>query len=276
MNQKKKKASDIFSKKSLKSKSEKLKKTHSEQLHGSINKAKTRIKQKSLAAIVAKNLGHSGNAKRVSFLADKQNSISVNVNKESHEKISSQPDVSREKLDSDNIVQFIKNKSGNEPKATVIRKRNDNSSGQKKSLSEIFSNTSGKVDSDSSTFNFGNVTKSESDLQISVSKFKNEGNFKNKKTNIHEREGKRFNSEVRTNKRNERNDRSNKKFKGKDERVVNRNSGKVSSLFGNNPDVPNIGQRFVKPVQENVFSGINFSDLNIHPYSVCIFIYFIN
>ncbi|KAJ8677157.1 hypothetical protein QAD02_012944, partial [Eretmocerus hayati] len=45
-------------------------------------------------------------------------------------------------------------------------------------------------------------------------------------------------------------------------------SGKISSLFGNNPEVPYIGQRLVRPVNENVFTADTFSDLNIHKYSV--------
>lgn len=46
-------------------------------------------------------------------------------------------------------------------------------------------------------------------------------------------------------------------------------ASKSSSLFGNNPQVPNIGQRLVKPVQEEIFTGITFDDLNIHPHMVC-------
>ena len=43
---------------------------------------------------------------------------------------------------------------------------------------------------------------------------------------------------------------------------------KETSLFGNNPEIPRIGQRFVKPIEENVFAGCNFSDLDIHRFSV--------
>lgn len=52
--------------------------------------------------------------------------------------------------------------------------------------------------------------------------------------------------------------------------------GKISSLFGNNPDVPTIGQRFVKPVNETVFTEITFADLNIHPFmvSICLLLTF--
>ncbi|XP_037300448.1 probable ATP-dependent RNA helicase CG8611 isoform X2 [Manduca sexta] len=47
-----------------------------------------------------------------------------------------------------------------------------------------------------------------------------------------------------------------------------RSGGWISSLFKNNPDVPRIGQRAVKPIVEKVFTGKTFSDLNIHSHSV--------
>lgn len=46
------------------------------------------------------------------------------------------------------------------------------------------------------------------------------------------------------------------------------NSGWISSLFKNNPEIPRIGQRAVKPLVEKVFSGKNFSDLELHPHSI--------
>lgn len=175
-----------------------------------------------------------------------------------------------EKLDAQNIVKFIKTNNDNEIKATLIRKKNVNSNGEKKSLSDVFSINSEKTDSDKLPFKFGNLSKNNDDekMDLKISNFNREDNFGNKKN----REEKKFNSDFRTNKYNEKNnDRTNKKFKGKVERIMNKPTGKISSLFGNNPDVPNIGQRYVKPVQENVFSGINFSDLDIHPFSVRIF-----
>lgn len=42
----------------------------------------------------------------------------------------------------------------------------------------------------------------------------------------------------------------------------------ISSLFKNNPDVPRMGQRAVKPVVEKVFAGKTFEDLNLHPHIV--------
>ncbi|XP_053601512.1 probable ATP-dependent RNA helicase DDX31 [Plodia interpunctella] len=47
-----------------------------------------------------------------------------------------------------------------------------------------------------------------------------------------------------------------------------RSGGWISSLFKNNPDVPHIGQRAVKPLVEKVFAGKIFADLDIHPHTV--------
>ncbi|KAJ2946556.1 hypothetical protein O0L34_g12610 [Tuta absoluta] len=47
-----------------------------------------------------------------------------------------------------------------------------------------------------------------------------------------------------------------------------RSGGWISSLFKNNPDVPKVGQRAVKPIVEKVFSLETFADLDIHPHSV--------
>lgn len=42
----------------------------------------------------------------------------------------------------------------------------------------------------------------------------------------------------------------------------------ISSLFKNNPEVPHMGQRAVKPLVEKVFAGKDFASLDIHPHSV--------
>lgn len=47
-----------------------------------------------------------------------------------------------------------------------------------------------------------------------------------------------------------------------------RSGGWITSLFKNNPDVPRIGQRAIKPIVEKVFSGTTFADLDIHPHCV--------
>ncbi|GLG99734.1 Probable ATP-dependent RNA helicase CG8611 [Gryllus bimaculatus] len=42
--------------------------------------------------------------------------------------------------------------------------------------------------------------------------------------------------------------------------------GKFTSLFGNNPEIPAVPRRAVRPVQEPIFSDENFSDLPIHKF----------
>lgn len=67
------------------------------------------------------------------------------------------------------------------------------------------------------------------------------------------------------------------KFKGKNYQHLSddlslkqkpRSGGWISSLFKNNPDVPRIGQRAVKPIVEKVFAGKCFEELDLHPHSV--------
>lgn len=71
---------------------------------------------------------------------------------------------------------------------------------------------------------------------------------------------------------------STKKFKDKQKnkpesqdgprKVQNKPGQKTASLFGNNPDIPRIGQRLVKPINETVFAVSSFKELDIHPYTV--------
>jgi len=44
--------------------------------------------------------------------------------------------------------------------------------------------------------------------------------------------------------------------------------GWMSSLFVNNPDIPAVAHRVVKPVSEPVFSSQKFKDLPVHPFTV--------
>lgn len=43
---------------------------------------------------------------------------------------------------------------------------------------------------------------------------------------------------------------------------------KTESLFKNNPEIPNIGQRFVKPINEIVFTGLSMDSIGLHPHLV--------
>lgn len=43
---------------------------------------------------------------------------------------------------------------------------------------------------------------------------------------------------------------------------------KTESIFKNNPEIPNIGQRFVKPINEIVFTGLPMDSIGLHPHLV--------
>lgn len=49
---------------------------------------------------------------------------------------------------------------------------------------------------------------------------------------------------------------------------VERNIRKDKSLFVNNPEVPVIGQRFVRPLNEIVFTGLPMDSIGLHPHLV--------
>ncbi|XP_053328379.1 probable ATP-dependent RNA helicase DDX31 [Spea bombifrons] len=65
-------------------------------------------------------------------------------------------------------------------------------------------------------------------------------------------------------------DSSNKKVlkRKKEESTKEKSSVKTSSLFKNNPEVPEIERLKVKQLQEQVFSSDSFSELNLHPHLV--------
>lgn len=48
-------------------------------------------------------------------------------------------------------------------------------------------------------------------------------------------------------------------------------SGKTTSLFYNNPEIPDIPHRAVNPVKEAVFSNLSFENLDLHPFMVSFF-----
>lgn len=48
----------------------------------------------------------------------------------------------------------------------------------------------------------------------------------------------------------------------------NKPAKKMESLFKNNPDVPVVGQRFVKPLNEIVFTGLPMNSIGLHPHLV--------
>lgn len=149
----------------------------------------------------------------------------------------------------------------------LLAKKKDNSKGEvRKSLSDIFSsqlknqNTSGTLNlvqkHDVPKDNF------KSDKKNKVVTKESPILENTKETDVmNEKKGRKYKKRI------ENNDRESNKT----QKLMHRAGGKMSSLFGNNPDVPTIGQRFVKPILESVFTEITFADLNIHPFTVSMF-----
>ncbi|XP_012214614.2 ATP-dependent DNA helicase DDX31 [Linepithema humile] len=229
--------------------------------------SKKRIKQKSLSTIVAKKLKQTNIANQnvrqqsqILFQAKTAKTESKNINK---------PDVTKEDLkfnkvlstvDYDTnkpIISFAKTTKENFGKTLLAKRRNTSESKPKKSLSDIFSNQS--------------KNQNESNISITQkrdinSKTEKESMIVAKKSSVSKKgidiSGKR--KEKKHKEKTINNDRESDKTP----KLIHRAGGKTSSLFGNNPDVPTIGQRFVRPVHEPVFTEITFADLNIHPFMI--------
>lgn len=233
---------------------------------------KKRIKQKSLSAIFAKKLKEtnavvrnvqqpqiSSQGKGVTAKAARSEKIEQSeVPNKKNVKFDKIPSTTNSDSTNEPILSFTKTTKAHTGKILLAKKRDDSTSKLKRSLSDIFSNPKHQKESDTRNLIQKHIPKNNSKLD-------NESKVVAKKSPVLKRT-----------------DVLNKKEKGKHkEKIVNidrdsdktpklmhRAGGKISSLFGNNPDVPTIGQRLVKPVNEPIFTKITFADLNIHPFMV--------
>ncbi|KAK2588088.1 hypothetical protein KPH14_004150 [Odynerus spinipes] len=253
------------------------------------NEGQKRVKQKALAAIVAKKLQqnnasiNSQSTQKVPMSqtqSDNKSNVSATLTTNKLENATSKPNVLN--ANTDNVVSntekntsktsdisFVKVQKQSTSKAVFVKKRNISQVGPKKSLSDIFSNQAIPKDKEPAM----------SDITLNTQT--NESNALQEKSRIEKstkpvflvKQPKKLNVNTSEKKK--------KQLKGIAERKANKNesfnkmhktftkqTGKSSSLFRNNPEVPNIGQRLVKPISETVFAKTNFSDLNIHPYMV--------
>ncbi|XP_024873332.1 probable ATP-dependent RNA helicase DDX31 [Temnothorax curvispinosus] len=168
---------------------------------------------------------------------------------------------STKNLDS-TIVYFTKAKKGHIDKI-LAKKKNNSKSELKKSLSNTFLNQL-KNQTESDTLNLTEKHDTPKD------------NFKSdKKNKVLTQESPILKNTKKTDMLNKKKERKHKerivnndRESDKTPKLMHRAGGKISSLFGNNPDIPTIGQRFVKPVNEPVFTEITFADLNIHPFMI--------
>ncbi|KYQ57421.1 hypothetical protein ALC60_03382 [Trachymyrmex zeteki] len=184
------------------------------------------------------------------------------INKSPISKSDKIPSAANSNFTNESTVSFIKTTKEHVGRTLLAKKRDDSKSESKRSLSDIFSNqlkNQNESDAPNLTQKHG-ISKDnfKSDKKYEVTK--ESPVLKNtKKTDIlNKKKEKRFKKKIINN--NKESDETPK--------LIYRASGKMSSLFGNNPDIPTIGQRFVKPVNEPVFTEITFVDLNIHPYMI--------
>lgn len=239
---------------------------------------KKRIKQKSLATIVANNLKA---VKSPSILKTNKTEVkpvkptvtfkTPSIDKSDNKSIDSKPTIKSSKPDKqETLVEFVKPTKDIAPKAIIAKRRVTTNKAPKKSLSQIFTKNAENVESTASksVFNFpenepteirGGHKTQRGDLRRSTLPG-NSGRFDKIKRKFDKDDPRDFG-----NKRRRANDPGDD---GKSSKGHGHSSGKISSLFGSNPEVPKFGQKFVKPVVEAVFTGENFSDLDVHAYMV--------
>lgn len=236
--------------------------------------AKKRIKQKSLADIVANNLSkvnQSTNVPRVSILkkplptSKKSNKKALAGTVAKDNKPSKKVNFSQKKDEGsrETVVEFVKTTKENAIKTILARKRKNDTGEQKKSLSSIFR----AGDTNESKLLRDDVDTGKASSEFTNKKQKSQFEKKcQEKGTVSFDEGSE--TAEKSKKSRDKAKSSKKGFKESHAGSHSHQSGKMSSLFGNNPEIPNIGQRFVKPVNEKVFSVEKFSELGIHAFSV--------
>ncbi|XP_014476657.1 PREDICTED: probable ATP-dependent RNA helicase DDX31 [Dinoponera quadriceps] len=245
---------------------------------------KTRIKQKSLPAIFAKKLKDSTSVhnilqqSQISFQA--KNTI---TEVRETEKIK-QPDTKDKKtLKSDGISSALNSGATDEPivsftktakeyfgKTLLAKKRNMSENKQKKSLSDIFSSQfKNQTQLNISTIQKYDIDKNSiGNKEPEIVVIKKPSVSKDKKERIEQDKQKEKVRNKKIVKKHKEKIPNDDKELDKLLGLLHKPGGKISSLFGNNPDIPTIGQRLVKPVNEPIFTEITFESLNIHPFMI--------
>lgn len=227
--------------------------------------SKKRIRQKSLSTIFAKKLKEanavSQNAQ--SQIVPRVKNITVKTPESGKIKQSDKSNkvlsIANSDITNKQTVSFTKITKQHIGETLLAKKRNI-SIEQKKSLSNIFS---------------GRLKNESNKIELNVSHGIDKDSKLNKKSEIVTEKSPTLKVTERINILNKRDEKkrkgkivNNNRKSDKTPKLMHKAGGKISSLFGNNPDVPTIGQRLVKPVDEPVFTKITFADLNIHPYMV--------
>lgn len=248
---------------------------------------KKRIKQKSLGTIVAVKLKgtNTPNKNQSSVVQNKlktKSQVSIKQKQSQHE-ISKEPtkEYKNDIETSDSltnkaneasdvpVISFTKVTKENFGKTLLARKRNITDTNTKKTLSSIFSKRPESEVKETSLFD-SSKKREPDENDISKKKAKEEFKEESKKPsdspekiNLGKKKKKKQLEKSKTDNNSNVGDNKNINFSHKP-------VGKISSLFGHNPDIPNIGQRLVKPINEPIFTGTTFTDLKIHPFMVSI------
>lgn len=222
-----------------------------------------RVKQKSLAAIVAKNAARLKNTnEKLARTKKSEIEINDNVSIPAAETPSQKPVAQMQ--GSKPLVSFSELTKENALKTILAKARTHNEGKPKKSLADIFSKGSESKDTQAKLL--PTLPKTDNGSEKMAEEFPHARNV------IESESGDScFNRKENWNQNRNRNKNHFKDNPGCEDKRENarpKASGKISSLFGNNPEVPNIGQRLVKPVNETVFSKTTFEELGIHSYSI--------
>lgn len=173
--------------------------------------------------------------------------------------------------DSDkSIISFVKTTKENTPKTILARIRNNDTNDQKKSLSNIFKTANASetklLKNDVNENKVGSqVSNKQSKVDFVPKNVQNDDKKANKRP-FDKDDG--FQKQVKKFKDKAESSKANKDHKSENASHNFHPKGKIASLFGHNPEIPHIGQRAVKPVNEKVFSADTFSELGIHAYSI--------
>ncbi|CAK9812681.1 Probable ATP-dependent RNA helicase CG8611 [Anthophora quadrimaculata] len=270
------------------------------------NPPNKRVKQKSLATIVAQRLKDSSthSLKQSPIVRGKLKSKSQPVNakhKQSKQEVIKAP-IKVDKNDTENhkslsnknnqvfsepIISFTKITKENFGKTLFAKKRKITDTNSKKTLSSIFPKQATSENKEVSLLSSLKRVEQEEDVPKKKSKLEKpiESNFEKfekpkfktaKKVQFEEpKESSSTTKKVNFGKKKKKDDLENSTTEDNTNVEDNKNThfshksvGKISSLFGHNPEIPNIGQRLVKPIDEPVFTGTTFTDLNVHPFMI--------
>ena len=249
------------------------------------NTTKKRIKQKSLGAIVAQRLKGTNqtqssivqnklkskpqvNLKHITQAQQKISKEPIKAQKSDTETNNSLSNKSNEVSDVPNIS-FTKITRENFGKTLLARKRKITDTNSKKTLSSIFSKQS---ESETKQVSLLDSLKQKQIEKDNVPEKKARKEFKEesgKSSSLPEKID--FNKKKKKKQlEKSKTDSNSAEDNNRNANISHKSVGKISSLFGHNPEIPNIGQRLVKPINEPIFTGTTFDDLKIHPFTVSI------